>query len=237
MADESDYTQMWAGVFTPPPNDEGVYILDDERSVGRNTKIYDKCTRVLYEDAHPRTYPGGQRYPGPYGGGRASDRIGPTFDERRESIRRREKFSGSSRDKYIQGSRRQGHPGFRGMVTSGRDARGAVDNVTWDNRPPHYAPDTPAYYAHLSIDPKARGEPLFRAAAGYPNFPQVDKFRASGASGQCPHKCGFAPLEIAKFVLLFVLVILLATWLVVSGAEKRIRLEIEAAIRAAIKSA
>jgi hypothetical protein len=69
-------------------DDTGIYLLDDERTVGRDTKIYDPCTRVLYDDAHPRAYPGGQRYPGPMGAGRATDQVGPTLEERRADARR-----------------------------------------------------------------------------------------------------------------------------------------------------
>lgn len=248
MADEDDYTKMWNGVFTPPqvgdyPPYGGVYILDDEASVGRNTKIYDECTRVLYDDAHPRAYPGGQRYPGPFGAGRASDRVGPTFDEREENARRREGFLGAppapppsewERDEYTRGSRRLGHPGPRGMVTSSREGRAAVDDVVWDNRPPHFAPDTPNEYAHLYVDPAARGPPLFWSVPGYPGFRQVDRFGGPGAPARCPDR---AALELLKVVLFFVVVVLLAMWIIAAGSEK-MRLgrqhELVCALRAAL---
>ena len=248
MADPSDYTQMWCGVFTPPrtgDDDRGVYLLDDETSVGRNGKIYDECTRVLYDDAHPRTHPGGQRYPGPYGGGRASDRVGPGFPEREAAARRAEAryagegFSGSGpvgsvntsaadRSLYTQGSRSLGHPGPRGMVTSSREGRRAIDNAVWDNRPPHFADDTPNEFAHLYIDPAARGPPLFTKNPTHPGFRQVDRFGASpsGSGGLSPANS----LEVIKIVLFVIVVVLMAMWLMVSGSEKRIAREVECAL-------
>jgi hypothetical protein len=243
MADPSDYTQMWSGVFTPPrigDHDRGIYLLDDEASVGRNTKIYDDCTRVLYDDAHPRTHPGGQRSPGPYGAGRASDRVGPTYDEREAAARRAsarfagEGFSGSAppsrgdRRRYIEGSRRLGHPGPRGMVTSGREGRPAIDNAVWDNRPPHFADDTPNEYAHLYIAPEARGPALFRKNTAYPGFRQVDRFGASPGGG-----AGIAvgdTLEIVKvvvFIVIVILVVMCGLQQMISGAEKRIERTLE----------
>jgi hypothetical protein len=257
MADESDYTKMWSGVFTPPrigDDDRGIYLLDDEESVGRNTGIYDESTRLLYDEAHPRTYLGGQRYPGPYGGGRASDKIGPTLDERRRADRRRNaRFAGEGfspspgehsrqfeqdRDLYIKGSRRLGHPGFRGMITSSREGRPAVDDVVWDNRPPHYADDTPNKYAHLYIDPTARGPPLFRKDTTYPGFRQVDKF-SKGPGGRLAFSLKDS-LAIVRAVLFIVIILLVATWLMVnysvSRSEKRLGKELESAIKEAISA-
>jgi hypothetical protein len=251
MADESDYTQMWSGVFTPPrigDDDRGVYLLDDETSVGRNGKIYDECTRVLYDDAHPRTHPGGQRYPGPYGGGRASDRVGPGFPEREAAARRRgaryagEGFSAgpdaTERALYAQGSRALGHPGPRGMVTSSREGRRAIDNAVWDNRPPHFADDTPNEFAHLYIDPSARGPPLFSKNPTYPGFRQVDRFGSSpaGSGALTPRDTNTISVEIVKVVLFIIIVVLAAMWLMVSSAEKRIGREVECALREAMLS-
>ena len=251
MADEFDYTRMWSGTFTPPrigDDDRGIYLLDDETSVGRNGRIYDECTRVLYDDAHPRTHPGGQRYPGPYGGGRASDRVGPGFPEREAAARRRgarhagEGFSvgpdAAERALYVQGSRAFGHPGPRGMVTSGREGRRAIDNAVWDDRPPHFAGDTPNEFAHLFIDPEARGPPLFSKDPTYPMFRQADRFGSSPAdSGGA-----LAPrdtLEIVKIVLFIVIVVLAAMSCLqqtVSSAEKRIGRGLECALREAMMS-
>lgn len=82
-----DYTSMWDGIYAPPDSGAlgSLYVLESERTVGRNTPIYDDCTRLLFDEAHPRTYPAGQRYPGPYGAGRATDRIGPDLADRRQT--------------------------------------------------------------------------------------------------------------------------------------------------------
>lgn len=242
MADPSDYTTQWSDVFTPPRiGDEdygGIYLLDDEESVGRNTAIYDKCTRVLYDDAHPRASPGGQRYPGPYGGGRATDRVGPSFEEREQALRRSgarfagEGFApGPSEDeerRYAQGSRRLGHPGPRGMVTSSREGRPAVDDIMWDNRPPHYAPDTPNEYAHLYVDPAARGPALFRKDTTYPGFRQVDHF-STPRNGQLSDT-----LEIVKIVIFVIVIVLAAMALMTSHTEKRLNRELKCALREAM---
>lgn len=254
MADESDYTRMWSGVFTPPrigDEDRGIYLLDDETSVGRNSELYDEETRILYDEAHPRTHPGGQRYPGPYGGGRASDRNGPTLGERQAVLRRDsarfagEGFAGgpdglgpspAERAQYIQGSRSLGHPGPRGMVTSIREGRPAIDGIMWDERPPHYAPDTGNEYAHLYIDPEARGPALFYKDTTYPGFQQVDHFGGSarGARGGSPWR---DPAMAVNAVIFVILLVLVAMWLIVSTsvdrAEKRFARELKYALRAA----
>lgn len=216
MADESDYTKMWSGVFTPPrvgDDDRGVYLLDDEASVGRNGKIYDGCTRALYyddDDAHPRTYPGGQRRPGP-------DAV--TLQERAA---------------YTQGSRVLGHPGPRGMVASSREGRRAVDNAVWDSRPPHFADDTPNALAHLYVDPAARGPPLFSKDPTYPGFRQVDRFGSSPAGSGYGGLTPRDTLEVVKVVLFFIIVALAAMWLMVDSAEKRIGREVVCALRVAM---
>jgi len=255
MADESDYTKMWSGVFTPPrigDDDRGIYLLDDESSVGRNNSgaaFYDSTTRVLYEDAHPRARPSRP----PYGAGRASIQVGPTFSERHHDLRRGsaqfagEGFVGGSPDEraaYIQGSRVLGHPGPRGMVTSSREGRPAIDGVMWDNRPPHFAPDSPNEYAHLYIDPEARGPALFSKDPTYPGFHQVDRFigEANGvnttnnANGPtCRTITLRDSLEIVKTVMFVILVILVAMCLMVtnsvSRAEKRINRELKLALQ------
>lgn len=255
MADEHDYTSMWSGTFSPPDvgGGGGVYLLDDEASVGRapgGGAFGDRCTRALYEDAHPRTYPGGQRYPGPFGAGRASDRVGPGFAERDADARRAsarfagEGFRGGGPDgpdafdgpgrgpdaderaRYVRGSRALGHPGPRGMVTSARGARQAVDDVVWDNRPLHYADGTGNEFAHLFIDPAARGPPLYRRDLTFPGFGQVDHFgnRAAGGMGEA---------QVIKVVLFFIVVVLAATWLMIAGAEKRVGREVRRALREA----
>lgn len=252
MADPSDYTTQWSGVFSPPRiGDEeygGIYLLDDETSVGRNTAIYDDCTRVLYDDAHPRTHPGGQRYPGPYGAGRATDRVGPSFEERRQTNRRASaQFAGEGfasgpgvpengvtpeeQDLYIRGGRGLGHPGPRGMVTSARDGRPAVDDIMWDNRPPHYAADTPNEYAHLYIDPGARGPPLFRKDTTYPSFQQVDRF--SGTRSGPPLS---DTLEIVKIVIFIIVIVLVAMTMMASNTEKRLGRELKCALREALSA-
>lgn len=233
MADEYDYTSMWSGVYTPPRNDDdhGVYLLDDESSIGRDNgyPIRDEGLSLLYDgDVHPRTHPGGQRYPGPFGAGRASDRVGPTPDERH----RAERFGAA---KYTQGSRALGHPGFRGMVTSGREGRPAVDDVAWDDRPPHYADDTPNKHAHLYVDPEARGPPLFQKDTTYPGFRQVDAFSGKPSSGKMSIRDS---VEIIKTVIFFVIILLVALWLAVnsavSSAEKRILERVNCAVREAL---
>lgn len=246
MADEHDYTKMWSGTFTPPrigDDDRGIYLLDDEISVGRDPDdddftIPDRCTRSLYETAHPRSYPGGQRYPGPYGGGRASDRVGPTPAERKLA-RMREGFSGGSadrcisredRDLYTQGSRRLGHPGPRGMVTSSREGRPAIDGVVWDNRPPHYAPDTANEDAHLYVDEDARGPALFSKDTTYPGFRQVDHFAGAAPTGLSQTTA----VEIIKIIVVVISLILVAMWLAmnqtVRSLEKRMDWKIDQAL-------
>jgi hypothetical protein len=265
MADEHDYTRMWSGVFTPPAvggdSDRGIYLLDDEGSVGRNSRVYDDCTRVLSDDAHPRSYPGGQRVPGPYGGGRASDRVGPLLAERQEAARRRagartggEGFApgppaaGVTPEEqalYIEGSRRLGHPGPRGMVTSARGGRPAVDGVAWDNRPPHFAADAPNEYAHLYVAPEARGPPLFQRDPTFPGFRQVDHFAGGGGAppasllgGRGVGAGAALGLEIIKVVLLVVVVVLAVMGAMVShavtAAERRLRGEFGCALREAV---
>ncbi len=226
MADESDYTQMWGGVFASPPGGDGggVYVLDDEGSVGRNSKIYDTCTRALYEEAHPRNH-SSRRYPGPFGAGRASDRVGPALDERDEE--RREDFAGGSAE-YVRGSRALGTPGFRGL-TSARGGRRAVDQVMWDNRPAHYAPGTSNAQAHLYVEPEARGEPRYHPSLpGYPGrLARVDRFEpGSGGAPMSAHDI----CEVVKVVLFFVIVVLAAMWVMVSSAEKRMGRELELAL-------
>lgn len=260
MADESDYTQMWSGVFTPPrigDDDRGIYLLDDETSVSakrRNGKVYDECTRGLIVNdnaAHPRTHPAGQRYPGPYGGGRASDRVGLGFPEREVAARRRgSRYAGegfnpgpdaTERALYAQGSRALGNPGPRGMVTSSREGRRAIDNAVWDNRPPHFADDTPNEFAHLYIDPSARGPPLFSKNPTYPAFRQVDRFGGSpaGSGALTPCDTNTISVEIVKVVFFIIIVVLAAMCCLqqmVSSAEKRIGREVECALREAMLS-
>lgn len=99
-----DYTSMWAGIYAPPDSGEtgSLYILDSERTVGKNTPIYDDCTRLLFDEAHPRTHPAGQRAPGPYGAGWASDRIGPDMADRRWSEAERQGAEEAEfRDRYF----------------------------------------------------------------------------------------------------------------------------------------
>lgn len=43
--------------------------------------------------------------------------------------------------------------------------RREIDAADWDERPPHYAPDTPNADAHLFVDPRARGPPVFFGGA------------------------------------------------------------------------
>ena len=230
MADPSDYTQMWGGVFTPPrigDDDRGVYLLDDETSVGRNGKIYDECTRghIVHDNAaHLRTHPGGQRYPGP--GFPEGFSAGP--DARERAL-------------YAQGSRSLGRPGPRGMVTSSREGRRAIDNAVWDNRPPHFADDTPNELAHLYIDPSARGPPLFSKNPTYPGFRQVDRFGSSPAgSGELtPRGTNTISVEIVQVVLFIIIAVLAAMCCLqqmVSSAEKRIGREVECALREAMLS-
>ena len=197
MADPSDYTQMWSGVFTPPPAPGGVSILDDDDSVRLDdVSRLTPCGRTLYEEAHPRAVRDRQRYPGPFGAGRASDRVGPALKGGCPSEKRlREGFAAGpsgrlfeeqAGDAYLRGSRALGHPGFRGMVTSRRGRRAAVDGVAWDNRPPHFAPGSPNSLAHLYLDPAARGPALFSKDPVFPGFRQVDRFAAGSASAGPP---------------------------------------------------
>ncbi len=304
-----DYTSMWDGIYAPPDSGAlgSLYILDSERTVGRNTPIYDDCTRVLFDEAHPRTYPAGQRYPGPYGAGRATDRIGPDLaDRRRTEIEheraamaafrnsyydaldaspiggpppspsalrsmhwyggggesRPETFAGgpggdpsaASRRWYARGNRALGHPGPRGMVTSYRGGRPAIDGIDFDNRPYHYNPEAPNEYAHLYVDPAARGPPLFsEVPSSYlgpnPQIPQVDHFvpfaglgaaagktAAGGAVGAAPlpgspgedPPWATDPLYLYKVAFVFIAVILLATWVMVSQSERRLDKKIDA---------
>lgn len=72
-------------------DDSGVYVLDDERTVGRNTDIFDHCTRVQYDDGGRGAAPN-QRYPGRMGANRATERIGPSLDERRYNALRSPSF-------------------------------------------------------------------------------------------------------------------------------------------------
>jgi hypothetical protein len=218
MADPSDYTQMWSGVFTPPPAPGGVSILDDDDSVRLDdVSRLTPCGRTLYEEAHPRAVRDRQRYPGPFGAGRASDRVGPSLKGACPSEGRlREGFAAGApsfedwpggpghaklfearpsdeqqaEDAYLRGSRALGHPGFRGMVTSRRGRRAAVDGVAWDNRPPHFAPGSPNSLAHLYLDPAARGPALFSKDPVFPGFRQVDRF----AAGSGPPAAGSSPL-------------------------------------------
>lgn len=245
-----DYTSTWSGVYALPDSGEpgSLYVLDDERTVGRNTPIYDECTRLLFDEAHPRTFPAGQRAPGPYGAGWASDRIGPDAADRRATalrardadlaqLRRRyfdaregshvsappspsavramrwyggggesrpETFAGGPAA-YAAGSRALGHPGPRGMVTSYRGARQAIDGVDWDDRPYRYAPESPNEWAHLFIPEAARGPPLYWALPSsylgpLPQIPQVDRFSAGGG--------GFDPWV----AVLFLVAVALVAW-------------------------
>jgi len=218
MADEYDYALQWPGTYVAPrPVDDGISILEDEKSVGRNTRIYDEATRVLYDDVHPRNSPGGRRYPGPYGGGRASDRVGPSLEER-ERFAARHDVTPAEHARYVRGSRELGHPGPRGMVTSSRRARAAVDGVDWDDRPPHYAPEAPNEYAHLYVDPAARGPALTRRDLVYPGFRQVDKFGAAPAAPLAPR------FDLRDFVLFFIIVtviaFLISEWRINAAVQK-----------------
>lgn len=285
-----DYTSMWAGIYAPPDSGEtgSLYILDSERTVGKDTPIYDDCTRLLFDEAHPRTHPAGQRAPGPYGAGWALDRIGPDMADRRwaEAERqgaeeaefrdryfdareaapldapppspaarramrwyggggesRPETFAGGpspeERRRYAQGSRTLGRPGPRGMVTSYRGERQAVDGVDWDPRPYRYAPESPNAWAHLSIPPAAQGPPLYSdAPASYlgppPQVPQVDRFQEPSGPAppdlwpQGPPPWETDPLYLYKAAFVFIAVILLATWAIVSSSQRALERRLDA---------
>jgi hypothetical protein len=226
MADESDYTQMWGGVFTPPRigDDRGVYLLDDETSVTakrRGGTIYDECTRGLFmhdNATHSHAHPNGQ-----YAVGEGFSAVSPGATEK---------------TLYAQGSRSLGNPSPRGMVASSREGRRAIDNVVWDNRPPHFADDTSNEFAHLYIDPGARGAPLFLKNPTYPGFRQVDRFGGlpAGSGSPTPRDDNTISVEIVKIVLFIIAVVLAAMWLMVSSAEKRIGREVECALREAMLS-
>lgn len=152
---------------------------------------------------------------------------------------------------YTQGSRVLGHPGPRGAVTSSRAGRAAIDSIDWDNRPPHYAADTPNKYAHLYIDPTAQGPALAFRHPAYPHFRQVDRFGVSGAGstsaggggaggggaentgaggGGAQCSCGqtAVSVETMKAILFVIVVVLVAMCFAqqaVANAEKRIARE------------
>jgi len=144
-----------------------------------------------------------------------------------DGYRSRESFDGggSPRALYARGSRRLGHPG---EVTSRREGRRAVDGVAWDNHPPHFADDTPNKFAHLSV-PTPRPPPTTVKNTVYPGFVQTDGFAPGPASGPGPAP-GPDTAEVIKIVLLMLAVVLLAMWIMVSGAENRIALRMELAL-------
>jgi hypothetical protein len=211
MADENDYTRMWDGTFQTPTDSGGVYVLDAEYSVARAPAAYDSCTRELAAaGAHPRRLPCGLRYPGPYGGGRASDAVGPgpAYGWRRGLAGGRERFSfdagpsDADRALYARGSRRLGRPG--------RTARNAIDAFDPVERPPHFASDSSNAHAHLSIVPDTRGAPAPTA----PQQARVEKFTPWPTP---------SPYETAQLVLLVVLAVLVALrCLQTFVAEKRV---------------
>ena len=117
------------------------------------------------------------------------------------------------------------------MVTSSRRGRPAVDDIGWDARPPHFAPDAPNEYAHLFVSPAARGPALFREDPTYPGLEQVDAFRGGAGPGGL---VGRDVLEILKTVVFVALVVLVAAWLMIAGAEKRLRCELKCAVLEAL---
>lgn len=214
MADEYDSLRSRAGVFVLPDAglDDGVSLLDDVRSMPRDGGSWAEspCTRVMYDDSHPRNTPGGRRYPGPYGGGRATDKVGPDFREM-ESFR----TGGPSAydDLYARGDRRLGHPGFRGQITSARGGRPAIENVAWDNRPPHYSDESGNDYAHLV--PADRGPPLF--FKGPSSLPRVEHFAPALVGAVAPSQMWAFAAGVMAAVVFFAVVVLIARAL---GAQK-----------------
>ena len=110
---------------------------------------------------------------------------------------------------YMQGSRRLGHPGIRGMVTSSREQRPAIEAVAADNRPPHYAPNAPNEYAHLYIDPKAQGPVLYQKPL------QTDRFVGGGADAG-------GGVQISPIIIILSIVIVIALWAFNVSLEHRL---------------
>ena len=130
-------------------------------------------------------------------------------------------FEEQAGDAYLRGSRALGHPGFRGMVTSRRGRRAAVDGVAWDNRPPHFAPGSPNSLAHLYLDPAARGPALFSKDPVFPGFRQVDRFAAGSASAGPPASCASAGPPAAAAAAFFWVLLIFAAVCFFSAAAAR----------------
>jgi len=210
MADVADYTQMWGGVFAPPrvgDEDRGVILLDDEAPGGRDDKSFKRNEHARGLTSHE------------------------SFKDRRAFARfASEGLAASPRGLYVQGSRRLGHPGFRGMVTSSREGRPAIDSVVWDDRPPHFAASSPNEHAHLYVNPEARGPALFQKKPAYA-WP-ADAFRGGPAGFEgLPVRDA---LEVTKAVVFVIIAVLVAMWLMVSSAEKRLKQELECALQAVL---
>jgi len=245
MAEEFDYTRQWASTLSVPPLDDGgIYLLDDNTTIGLGdpaTYIADPATRLLYDEGHPRTHADTRgRIFGVAGAGRASDRVGPSYAEHKgamglshdrelaaEMAARsprsdwragfREGFRAGDREtraRYIRGDPEVGHPGFRGL-TSARGGRADVDSVMWDPRPPHFHPQAANHEAHLYIDSEARGPPLF--GPRWPPAPLVERFSGGGAGGES----GLIGLRKFEVVLFFIVIVLIAVYVMLRRSEKR----------------
>ena len=200
-----DYTSAYSDVFSVPPLDEGgIYILDDTKTVGSKRRLQGHSQApIIYDDytryTHPRAILQGQRYPGPMGAGRKE--------------------------------------GFNPAWKSSRRGRFPIDDINWDPRPPHFNPNSPAKYAHL-VPPRvgANGEAIrgWPYADAYPGGPGVTNpmpihsratstitERFNGDSKGSNTSSILVPLrdvlEVAKVVLFFVLVILIAIWVTISS--------------------
>lgn len=130
--------------------------------------------------------------------------------------------------------------GFRGLTSSRRD-RPEIDAAVWDERPQHYRPDASNAHAHLFI-PAALRPPqggynfneAFPVLTPSHAVDQIDRF-AGGPDAGCP---GYAKVEfglqVAKVVLLLIIVVLLGVWVALSATQRHAERDIKAAVRDAL---
>jgi hypothetical protein len=191
-----DYTHMYSDVFVAPEMDGGgVYVLDEANRASdpiRARRRGPVPMRPVDRDGYP--VPDGVGLETGYGVARGLPKEG----------------FGS-------------HVGFRGL-TSDRSQRRMIDWTGWDERPQHYRPSASNEHAHLIINPNLR-PPM--GGVGFDNlaYPvplnshaidMIDRFGNPKAPAPGPAPLSAQALQVANVVLLFVIVVLLATWLAVS---------------------
>lgn len=248
MTFESPDSDLSYDQFVAPVFDEGgVYLLEspkgacsqDDARLRRDEQplhAYDDATRGV----HPRSELAGQRYPGPMGAGRKEGFSHPLWQRR----------------------------------GGDREARYVLDEAMWDPRPPHFNPQAGAEHAHLAHLPSFRGaarvDPGLTRSQAMTTIDEQFTSRpcAAHACAKCAESaarsCPAAPaagllaagglarglsltvgsLELAKTALFFVIVILVAMWVVVSSyslgarsAARQDRAGLEASLGRSIKDA